>query len=176
QTTSIPGKWRRFPARTSNARLARRVESACEKRLQSFRVIPLPSPYPAKSSSPRNPAHHDSAAAHVRHPGPAILERGTPVAFASSSKLFRRPERFIRTDELDRNFRNESFEPLRHLQHSLFFGYVVAEHDPAFRNAERHRVEYIFGTVESAIGFLQFTTDHDIDVRCVDCRRRVSDT
>ena len=85
------------------------------------------------------------------------------------------PERFVTPDELNGDFGREGLDPLRHFKHSLFFGDIVAEHDPAFRNSQRRSIEDVRRAVEKAIRFLLFSADDNVYVGAVDAGRRVAD-
>ena len=50
----------------------------------------------------------------------------------------------------------------------------MAEHDPAFRNPQRHGVEDVRRAVEKAIAFLLLSAYDHFHVGVIDARRRVS--
>jgi hypothetical protein len=82
----------------------------------------------------------------------------------------RYPKRLIASDKLNRHFGRERFDPLGHLQHSLFFRDIVAKHDPALWQFQRCCIEDIRGAVEKAIRLLLLSADHHVYVWAVDAR------
>src|SRR5688572_3123729 len=86
----------------------------------------------------------------------------------------RSPEWFSRFHELNRNFRDEALDPLRHFEHAGLFRDRVPEHNPTFVDAERDRVEDVFRAVQRPIGFLLLAADDHVDVRVLNRGGRIA--